>query len=235
MAENSKIEWTTHTSLTWRPKLKSKLMNGNMARLAQGHTIPCFSAQFREFSKWPDVVGLKVSTAIISAHHAAEFVTQFNVICPLLDFLCQAKSTALVASPVNVSGRILTAMCNEANRVADLGANLDGQNRSLRWALLAFASIGHARLCRIGMRLSQKGGRPSFGANSFRHSPARDALGGLSIIARSVFGKPINRLPLAAFGAFFQTGLSQLLKFGKANSGFLGRNFQRTFGSLSHG
>lgn len=121
MAENSHIEWTTHTFNPWLRRVLFPV-----TRLAKRDAIRHLEPQFGEISKALDVVSVEIAPASVAALLAGEGIAQEHVVAPSLIVAAEP----LIASLGQLA--VLEAVAGFAPRralacsLADLLARLQG-------------------------------------------------------------------------------------------------------------
>lgn len=245
MAENSKIEWTTHTFNSWRrsvrqslrrrPEVKVEAVNSAVTRGAQSHPIPHVKPEIRIGREWPDVMRMQVAPAVVPAQAAAELVAPIHVIAPPHEIARVPQPKPLGRLTVNVARGVWASRCCFPQPLADLGARLQSSGDALFRAWMPFAC--HTHFCsRLGrVRPALECGSPAFRADPHLDVSARTAPSGPAVEPRSVRAERGAIQPFLALCAPLQALRSKLPIQVNRNPGLLRRNNFRTFRSLSHG
>lgn len=128
MAENSKIEWTTHTfnpcvSDRWLwVSPEASLVRKGMAPYAKGDSVPHIKAQFGIFGERSAVVRVEIAALLVPTVRASESVSGIDLVSPALKLARMAKAAPLHAFAIDVPWRISATRRSLARYFADLGA-----------------------------------------------------------------------------------------------------------------
>lgn len=119
MAENSKIEWTRHTSLEGSPEVQPILMGDDVARIAKRHAISHITTSIRIERKFSNVVRLKVSPSLVSAKTTAKIVSREDHRAPRLVGVRSAIVLVSRRRTVLPSVVCIAALRRSSRRLAD--------------------------------------------------------------------------------------------------------------------
>lgn len=141
MAENSKIEWTTHTS---RCGLRVSPQFGDVREVvtadAKRDAIPSVESEFGVCGEVPDVVSVKIATSVVTAMRARKPVATEDIIAPALQLGGRPQASAFNSLAINIARSILAP----SGILSRLGADL--RSRFIR--MLFTEAITRPSLCR---------------------------------------------------------------------------------------
>jgi len=232
MADNSKIEWTTHTFNPWSFRVFLVV-----ASLTQGNAIRYIKSKLGMISERFDVMSSQVAAAIVSTLLTSKLITHKNIEAPALVITAEALIAPFgkLAVFVAVTGFALQYLLGCTQGATNLSSFLKRAWLPFSWIGLAFACFAHFTPRIWRMLLAFECRDAPLGTNPLFYVTALKTSGIPPIMAGSVLSKvESNILPLPAA----RTPLLAVFDFGKKlikrNSGFLRCNFQCTIFGLCH-
>lgn len=124
MAENSRIEWTHHTSsggLRISPEID--IVSKFVAPNTKSDAVPGIEPEISVCRKVADVVGVKVPAFVVATMGTRETVPTHHVVAPPFEVGGEAQPSTLNALPVDVAGGVFAAQCSLSRGGTDLGSN----------------------------------------------------------------------------------------------------------------
>lgn len=207
MAENSKIEWTTHGScFGLRISPKRDVVSKFMTTDAKSDPVPHVEPVVWVSSKRQDVVGVEIAPSVIAAVGAAELVTRKYVVSPALQLGGRAQSSSLDALAVNVAWGVRTATSHFSRLRADLGPSFWRVLFSKSPTRAPFPRRAHLGLGLLSVLGALEGAYATFRDNPLRDAFAREALRGTPVMSGTVAAKLADFLPAFAFCASLEPG-----------------------------
>lgn len=233
MAENSHIEWTTHTFNPW--SLLS--VYGLMARQAKRQAITYIKPQFWVIGPRFDMMRPKNTAPVITAMLADKLVAGEHVVTPPLVFRGEALAAPLrqQAIFVRVTGGAAPDLARPSEARADLGALFGCSRDTLKRGWFALAGFAHRCLCFLGVPVVFECRHAPFVALRGFDPGAVEALCGKAVMPALVPRKGCaGILPLLAD----DTTLLPALRLGKviaeSETRFLRGDFERPLFGLCH-
>lgn len=148
MAENSKIEWTTHT---WnQPSLgrlrvspQFNLVRKDVTPFTKSYPVFDVEAKLRKICERPDVVRIEIAAPIIAAMSAGKSVSPVYVISPAFKFCRSTQSAPLCAFAVDIARSIRATRCLLSRSSAYLRARLGTEFYPFTWIRTTLSSGAH--------------------------------------------------------------------------------------------
>ncbi len=246
MGFNSDIEWTTHTFKVSLPKLFAAFELPHVAYafrfevfkfvtgMAEGYTIVHIKAEIRVFSKRFDVMSAKVAAFFISAFLAGVIVTLEDGLSPIRVFWPSPIIESSLCMTVFVSIMLLGAWRPFSCYFADLSFGGITVRFAFARTRTTFPYSTHFELGFFGVSAAFECGNSTLPGFSHFYSAAVTTLGVKSIVTTLVRAELRCQSPLFALTTFFRSLIDECFVLVYRQTGFLCRNFNRTFYCLSH-
>jgi hypothetical protein len=214
----------------------SALMFSLVADLTEGDAVRHVEPQVGKIGKALYVMGMEVSTSVISALLAGEAITREHVVSPPLVRLRKPGIPTFRQLAVFEGMTRITARCSLARPIADLLSCLRAVFLPDAAQVLApLASSAH-RLARCNaVRPTFEGRNPTFGRLPHANTATGFTTISKTVGARSVASEALDRLPIRTLGATTQSGSPATLVVLKGQAELFCRDLVGAKRCLSHG